>query len=87
MEDKQMPNMKTAISIEKPIFQQMDSLAKKLRISRSRLFAIAAQEFLQRNKNIDLLKSLNAAYDDLPETEPTVAKMRSTHYKIVKDQW
>jgi metal-responsive CopG/Arc/MetJ family transcriptional regulator len=87
MEDKQMPNMKTAISIEKPIFQQMDSLAKKLRISRSRLFAIAAQEFLQRNKNIDLLKSLNAAYDDLPETEPTVAKMCSTHYKIVKDQW
>ncbi len=82
-----MPNMKTAISIEKPIFQQMDSLAKKLKISRSRLFAIAAQEFLQRNKNIDLLKSLNAAYDDLPDTEPIVANMRSTHYKIVKDQW
>ena len=82
-----MPNMKTAISIEKPIFQQMDSLAKKLKISRSRLFAIAAQEFLQRNKNIDLLRSLNAAYDDLPETEPIVANMRSTHHKIVKDQW
>ncbi len=79
--------MKTAISIEKPIFQQMDSLAKKLKISRSRLFGIAAQEFLQRNKNIDMLNSLNAAYDDLPETEPIVAKMRSTHYKIVKDQW
>ncbi len=82
-----MPNMKTAISIEKPIFQQMDSLAKKLKISRSRLFAIAAQEFLQRNKNIELLKSLNAAYDDLPDTEPIVANMRSTHYKIVKEQW
>jgi len=82
-----MPNMKTAISIEKPIFQQMDSLAKKLKISRSRLFAMAAREFLQRNKNIDLLKSLNAAYDDLPETEPIVAAMRSNHSKIVKDQW
>ena len=79
--------MKTAISIEKPIFQQMDSLAKKLKISRSRLFAMAAREFLQRNKNIDLLKSLNAAYDDLPETEPIVAAMRSNHSKIVKDQW
>ena len=79
--------MKTAISIEKPIFQQMDLLAKKLKISRSRLFSIAAQEFLQKNKNIDLLNSLNAAYDDLPETEPIVSRMRSTHYKIVKDQW
>lgn len=82
-----MPKMKTAISIEKPIFQQMDLLSKKLNIPRSRLFAIAAKEFLQRNKNIDLLKSLNAAYDDLPDTEPVVARMRSTHYKIVKDQW
>ncbi len=79
--------MKTAISIEKPIFLQMDSLAKKLKIPRSRLFAIAAKEFLQRNKNVDLLKSLNAAYDDLPDTEPIVTKMRSTHHKIVKDQW
>ena len=82
-----MPKVKTAISIEKPIFQQIDSLAKKLKISRSCLFAMAAKEFLQRNKNSDLLKSLNAAYDDFPGTEPVVEKMRSTHYKIVKDQW
>ena len=82
-----MANMKTAISIEKSIFEQMDALAKKTKISRSRLFAIAAQEFIQRNKNIDLLKSLNATYQDLPEIEPIVTKMRSTHYKIVKDQW
>ncbi len=79
--------MKTAISIEKSIFEQMDALAKKSKIPRSRLFAIAAREFIQRNKNIDLLKSLNDAYDDLPETEPIVTKMRSTHYKIINDQW
>lgn len=82
-----MAKMKTAISIEKSIFEQMDVLAKKSKISRSRLFAIAAQEFIQRNKNVDLLKSLNTAYEDMPEIEPVVAKMRSTHYKIVKDQW
>ena len=87
MEVHKMPNIKTAISIEKPIFEQMDVLAKNLKISRSRLFVLAAQEFLQRHKNIELLKSLNDAYDDLPESEPIVAKMRSTHYKMVKDQW
>ena len=79
--------MKTAISIEKSIFEQMDALAKKIKISRSRLFAIAAREFIQRNKSIDLLESLNDAYEDLPEIESIVDKMRSTHYKIVQDQW
>jgi metal-responsive CopG/Arc/MetJ family transcriptional regulator len=82
-----MANMKTAISIEKSIFEQMDTLAKRSKISRSRLFAIAAREFLNRNKNIDLLKSLNDAYEDLPKTEPIVTKMRSTHYKLIKEQW
>ena len=82
-----MANMKTAISIDKSIFEQIDALAKKNKISRSYLFAKAAQEFIQRNKNNELLKSLNAAYDDSPDIEPVVTKMRSTHYKIVKDQW
>ncbi len=82
-----MPNIKTAISIEKPIFEKMDVLAKNLKISRSRVFALAAQEFIQRHKNIELLKSLNNAYDDLPESEPIVDEMRSSHYKMVQDQW
>jgi len=82
-----MANIKTAISIEKPIFEQMNILAKDLNISRSRLFALAAQEFLQRHKNIKLLQSLNDAYDDLPESEPIVSKMRPRHYKMVKEQW
>jgi hypothetical protein len=82
-----MPNIKTAISIEKPIFEQMNVLAKNLDISRSRVFALAAQEFIQRHKNIKLLQSLNEAYDDLPESEPIVSKMRPRHYKMVKEQW
>jgi len=82
-----MTNVKTAISIEKPIFEQMNILAKDLDISRSRLFALAAQEFIQRHKNIKLLQSLNEAYDDLPESEPIVSKMRPRHYKMVKEQW
>jgi len=82
-----MPNIKTAISIEKPIFEEMEVLAKNLKISRSRVFALAAQEFIKRHNNMELLKSLNDAYDDLPESEPIVAEMRSSHYRMVKDQW
>ena len=82
-----MPNVKTAISIEKTIFEQMDVFAKNLKVSRSRLFGMAAQEFIQRHNNIELLKLLNEAYEDLPESEPMVTMMRSNHYEMVKDQW
>ncbi len=83
-----MPNIKTAISIEKPIFDQVNDLAKYLNISRSRLFAIAAQEFIQRHKNMELLQAINEAYEDLPDPETKIVeKMRPRHLKMVKNQW
>ena len=82
-----MPTVKTAISIDKPIFDQMNHLAKNLNVSRSRLFTIAAREFIERHNNIELLKLINEAYEDSSETEPMVAMMRSNHYRTVKDQW
>jgi len=83
-----MPNIKTGISIEKPIFDQVNDLAQNLNISRSRLFVMAAQEFIQRHKNMELLQAINEAYDDLQEHEiKMVKKMRPHHLKMVKDQW
>ena len=83
-----MPNIKTAISIEKPIFDQVNDLAKNLNISRSRLFVLAAQEFIQRHSNMELLQAINVAYDDLPDLDPKIVeKMRPRHLKMVKNQW
>lgn len=83
-----MPNIKTAISIEKPIFDQVNDLAKNLKISRSRLFVIAAQEFIQRHRNRELLQAINEVYDDLPDDDKTIVeKMRPRHLKMVKNQW
>jgi len=82
-----MPNIKTAISIEKPVFEQMDFLAKTLNISRSRLFTLAAREFIQRHNNIALLKQINDAYEAASDPEHLVTIMHSNHYKMVKDQW
>jgi len=83
-----MPNIKTAISIEKPIFDQVNDLAQNLNISRSRLFVLAAQEFIRRHKNLELLKAINEAYDDLQESETKIIeKMQPRHLKMVKNQW
>lgn len=83
-----MPNIKTAISIEKPIFDQVNDLARSLNISRSRLFVMAAQEFIERHTNKELLRAINDAYDDLHDVDTRVVdRMRPRHLKMIEDQW
>ena len=69
-----MANIKTAISMEKPLFEEMESLAEELDVSRSHVFTLAAREFIQRHKNQRLLDALNAAYDDLPDLQKKPSK-------------
>ena len=84
-----MGNVKTAISIDKTLFEQINGLAHELNISRSRVFSLAAREFIQRYKNQELLDAINSAYDDvLDEKESTLkSAMRSRHLNMVHDQW
>jgi metal-responsive CopG/Arc/MetJ family transcriptional regulator len=84
-----MATVKTAISIDKPLFDQLNDLAHKMNISRSRIFALAAQEFIQRHENIKLLEAINAVYDDFPDEKESSlnTSRRAKHLKMVKDQW
>ncbi len=82
-----MPNIKTAISIEKPIFEKIDMIAKDLNVSRSFIFSQAAKEYILRHQNIELLEQINKAYEDQSDSESLVFSMRSKHYALVKDQW
>ena len=63
-----MANIKTSISIEEPLFKEVEALAEELEVSRSRIFAHAAREFIQRHKNQKSLDAINAANEDLPDT-------------------
>jgi metal-responsive CopG/Arc/MetJ family transcriptional regulator len=84
-----MANIKTAISIDKPLFEEVDELAHELNTSRSRIFSLAAQEFIDRHKNQKLLQAINEAYEDMPDEKEESLKsmMRSRHLRMVKDQW
>ena len=42
-----MENIKTAISIEKSLFTQANALARKMKVSRSRLFVLALEDFIR----------------------------------------
>jgi metal-responsive CopG/Arc/MetJ family transcriptional regulator len=84
-----MPNIKTAISIEKPLFEEMEKLALELKTSRSRVFSLAAQEFIDRHRNQKLLQAINKAYEDIPDDKEKSLRsiMRQRHLRMVKDQW
>jgi len=84
-----MANVKTAISIEEPLFEEVNELASEMAISRSFLFSLAVQEFIQRHRSQKLLDAINTAYSDFPDPNDEIlqAQMRARHFELVKDQW
>lgn len=57
-----MPTVKTAISVPAHLFEQMERLAKRLRVPRSRLFARAVEEFVKRRRAEEVTAQLDRAY-------------------------
>lgn len=84
-----MTSIKTAISIREPLFKQVEALASELNISRSRVFMLAVEEFIQRYKNRQLFDAINQAYDDLPTSteQAYLRKTRHQHQKVVEGEW
>ena len=84
-----MASIKTAISLQQSLFEQVDALARELQVSRSRLFALAIEEFIQRHKSQGLLEAINAAYDDLPDSEEQAVrdKIRHHHRRLAEGRW
>ena len=83
-----MPNIKTAISLEQSLFEQVEELACTLKVSRSRVFALAVEDYLRRQENRRLLEEINAAYDDAPdpEKEQFLKLSRQSLHKVL-DEW
>jgi hypothetical protein len=84
-----MATIKTAISIDKSLLDQLGVLANETNTSRSRIFALAAEEFIQRHRNQKLLEDINAAYDGFEDNKESSlnAFMRSKHINMVDDKW
>ncbi len=82
-----MKSIKTAISIEKPLFDDMESLAEELKVSRSRVFALAAQHFVEEHKNRKLLDAINAAVVPETEEEKAYRSAMTKKYLEILDEW
>mgnify|MGYP005840737177 CR=1 FL=1 len=54
--------MKTAISVPDALFKKVEEAAKKMGISRSKLFSIAIYEFLHHHYHENVTQRLNEIY-------------------------
>jgi metal-responsive CopG/Arc/MetJ family transcriptional regulator len=81
--------IKTAISIQKTLFEQAETLAQQLNISRSHLFGLAIETFVKNHQNQILLDEINQAYSDQPDQNETIllSKMRKHHRNLVESEW
>ena len=85
-----MPGVKTAISLEEDLFNQVSKLANDLHVSRSKLFTLAVKDFIKNQENKGLLAQLNVAYTDSPsEEEKSISKaMQRKQRQIVgQESW
>ena len=81
--------MKTAISIEDGLLQEADATAKRLRLSRSGLFALAVSDFLERQRREQMLIRLNEVYaaDVGPAEKPVLAGIKAKVRRTVKPKF
>jgi mRNA interferase MazF len=57
-----LSSVKTAISVEKSLLDKIDATAKNLSLSRSKFFAVAAENYLHHIETQGLIEKLNAVY-------------------------
>jgi metal-responsive CopG/Arc/MetJ family transcriptional regulator len=83
------PSVKTAISLKRQLFQQVDKIAREKKLPRSRIFVLALEAYVTRHQNQILLDKLNAVYAEKPDAseEKRSKASRKTHRKIVEGEW
>ncbi len=81
-----MRNLKTAISIPENIFLQADETAKVLGLNRSRLYAAAIAEFLEKYREDSVKAKLNEIYaNENSQVDPIFNKAQMMG--LAKEDW
>ncbi|GHU39561.1 hypothetical protein FACS1894190_04830 [Spirochaetia bacterium] len=62
-------NMKTAISLSNVLYEEAEKTASYMGIKRSRLFAIALEEFIIRHNGNMITEKINEIYEKIDQTE------------------
>jgi metal-responsive CopG/Arc/MetJ family transcriptional regulator len=81
--------MKTAISINDGLLREADETARLMKLSRSRIFALAVGEFLERRRREEMLLRLNEVYANGvdPAEKRLVARIKNKLRPAMKERW
>jgi metal-responsive CopG/Arc/MetJ family transcriptional regulator len=78
--------MKTAVSLPDPLFASADTLAKRLGVSRSHLFATALAEYVAKFESSAVTERLNEVYAaESSELDPIFA--RAQRRAVQRPEW
>jgi metal-responsive CopG/Arc/MetJ family transcriptional regulator len=78
--------MKTAISIPDSLFEAAEQFAKRMGLSRSELYAVALQEYLQAHKQEQITQQLDAVYaDEDSSLDPFFVQLQS--HTLPEENW
>jgi metal-responsive CopG/Arc/MetJ family transcriptional regulator len=78
--------MKTAISLPDPVFEEAESLAKQLGVSRSELYTNALKAYLRKYNRDQTLDKLNQVYaEESSALDPVLAKIQ--FMSLPRENW
>jgi metal-responsive CopG/Arc/MetJ family transcriptional regulator len=78
--------MKTAVSLLDPLFEAAEHLAKRLGMSRSKLYATAIEEYLKSHRNEGVTEALNRVYrEESSNLDPVIAAIQAA--SLSRDEW
>jgi metal-responsive CopG/Arc/MetJ family transcriptional regulator len=78
--------MKTAISLPDPVFEEAESLARQLGVSRSELYTNALKAYLRKYSRDQILGKLNQIYSkESSELDPVLAKIQ--FMSVLSENW
>ncbi len=78
--------MKTAISVPNDVFELSEKLAKKLKVSRSQIFAMGVKKLAEEYDEEDLIANINKVCEKVDTSvDPVLFKMAMT--ALPKEEW
>lgn len=78
--------MKTAISLPDDLFRAGDALAKRMKVTRSELYARALAEYLAKHRADQVTQRLNAVYaTEASALDPGLAQLQAR--ALPRDEW
>ena len=78
--------MKAAVSIPDIVFKAADDLAHRMGVSRSRLYSVALQRFVQDHDDEAITAQLNEVYaHESPALDPLLQSIQSR--SLAKGEW